>query len=208
MAENETMAPQVHPDVDLPYDIEGLDVIGGLRRMLGKKPLYLSLLRKFVAGQKSAITNFLQALEVNDWETAERVAHTLKGVSGNIGASNLQQLAERLEFAVKEHQPRKSVKAQLDEIRKPLESLIAQLEQKLPEEQGKTTVVVNQEKLKEVCDKLKVLLTDDDSEAVDFLGTNADLLNTAFPDHFRKLEGSIRSFDYEAALLTLGSVFK
>ena len=92
-------------DADLPSGIDGLDMANGLRRVLGKKPLYLSMLRKFVAGQKSATAEILKALEGNDWDTAERLAHTLKGVSGNIGATGLQQLAEKLEAAIKERQP-------------------------------------------------------------------------------------------------------
>jgi HPt (histidine-containing phosphotransfer) domain-containing protein len=195
--------PQAAQDADLPSGIEGLDMANGLRRVLGKKPLYLSMLRKFVAGQKSATAEILKALESDDWGTAERLAHTLKGVSGNIGATGLQQLAEKIETAIKERQPRKAVDNRLDELKKPLENLIAQLEQKLPEEQGKTAVTVNQEKLKAVCDKLEALLADYDSEAGDVLDANADLLNAAFPNHYRKIDDGIRSFDFEAALAAL-----
>jgi signal transduction histidine kinase/DNA-binding response OmpR family regulator len=195
--------PQAAQDADLPSGIEGLDMVSGLRRVLGKKPLYLSMLRKFVAGQKSATAEILKALEGNDWDTAERLAHTLKGVSGNIGATGLQQLAEKLEAAIKERQPRKVVDNRLDELKNPLENLIAQLEQKLPEERGKTAVTVDQEKLKSVCNKLEALLADNDAEAGDVLDANANLLNAAFPNHYRKIDDGIRSFDFEAALAAL-----
>jgi CheY-like chemotaxis protein len=195
--------PQAAQDADLPSGIEGLDMVSGLRRVLGKKPLYLSMLRKFVAGQKSATAEILKALEGNDWDTAERLAHTLKGVSGNIGVTGLQQLVEKLEAAIKERQPRKVVDNRLDELKNPLENLIAQLEQKLPEERGKTAVTVDQEKLKSVCNKLAALLADNDAEAGDVLDANANLLNAAFPNHYRKIDDGIRSFDFEAALAAL-----
>jgi HPt (histidine-containing phosphotransfer) domain-containing protein len=195
--------PQADLDADLPSGIEGLDMVSGLRRVLGKKPLYLSMLRKFVSGQKSATAEIIEVLQGNDWGTAERLAHTLKGVSGNIGATGLQQLAEKLEAAIKERQPRKTVDDRLDELKKPLENLIAQLEQKLPEERNKTTVTVDQKKLKAVCDRLEALLADDDAEAGDVLDENADLLNAAFPTHYRKIDDGIRSFDFEAALAAL-----
>ncbi len=201
-----TAAAKIPPqaaETALPSGIEGLDMANGLRRVLGKKPLYLSMLRKFIAGQKSAATEIIKALEGNDWDTAERLAHTLKGVAGNIGATGLQQLAEKLEAAIKERQPRKAVDDRLDELKKPLETLIAQLEQKLPQEQGKTAVTVDPKKLKEVCDKLETLLVDDDSEAADVMDANADLLNAAFPNHYRKINDGIRSFDFEAALAAL-----
>lgn len=199
----EPLKPQAATDTELPSGIDGLDMNNGLRRVLGKKPLYLSMLRKFVAGQKSAIAAILKALDGNDWDTAERLAHTLKGVSGNIGATLLQQLAEKLEAAIKERHPGYKVNAQIEELSKPLDKLIAQLEQKLPEEQSHVSVLIDPEQLKTVCQRLEILLADDDAEAGDVLGANADLLNSAFPNHYRKIDDSIRSFDFEAALAAL-----
>jgi CheY-like chemotaxis protein len=190
-------------DADLPSGITGLDMTNGLRRVLGKKSLYLSMLRKFVAGQKSAPADILKALAANDWNSAELLAHTLKGVSGNIGATDLQQLAEKFEAAIRERRPRNELDGLLSALKNLLINLIAQLEQKLPKEQVKTSVPVDAAKLKAVCDKLKILLTNDDAEAGDVLEANAQLLNTAFPWHYQKIEAAILSFNFEAALATL-----
>ena len=187
----------------MPFGIKGLDMVNGLRRVLGKKPLYLLMLRKFAAGQKFATEEILKALEGNDVVSAERLAHTLKGVSGNIGATGLQQLAEKIEIAIKECRPRKELDGMLSALRSLLRNIIVQLESKLPEERINATVTVDPVKLKAVCDKLEALLVDDDAEAGDVLDVNADLLNTAFPNHYRKIEDSIRSFDFEAALVAL-----
>ncbi|MDD5708494.1 MAG: response regulator, partial [Kiritimatiellae bacterium] len=193
------------PESELPSGVDGLDMTTGLRRVLGKKPFYVMMLRKFIAGQKSTATDILTALENNDWVTAERLAHTLKGVSGNIGATGLQQLAEKLEAALKERQPRAAVDDRLDGLKRPLEYLLAQLEQKLPEEQGKSAVKVDQAILKAVCDQLEALLADDDIKAGDLLDANADLLHAAFPEHYGRIDGGIRSFDYEAARTALSA---
>jgi CheY-like chemotaxis protein len=195
--------PQAVQHAELPSGIEELDMVSGLRRVLGKKKLYLSMLRKFVAGQKSATTDILKALDDDNWGVAERLAHTLKGVSGNIGATGLQLLAEKLEAAIKERQPRKLVNDRLDDLKNPLDNLIAQLEQKLPEEQGKTAIMVDPEKLKAICDKLEALLTDDDAEAGAVLDANADLLNAAFPQHYRQISDGIQLCDFDAALAAL-----
>ena len=195
--------PQAAAQADLPAGIDGLDMTGGLRRVRGKKPLYLSMLRKFVAGQKSAIPAILKALEGNDWDGAERLAHTLKGVSGNIGATGVQRLAEELEAAIKERQPRGAIDVRLAGLTQPLDALIAQLEQTLPEEQARTAVVVDRDNLEAVCHKLEALLADDDAKAVAMFDANADLLSAAFPSHYRKVEHSIRSFDFAAALEAL-----
>jgi HPt (histidine-containing phosphotransfer) domain-containing protein len=82
--------------------IPGLDVAQGLRRVIGSIPLYLSLLRKFVSGQRDVPDQILQALDRQDWEAAEMLAHTLKGVAGNIGATELQTLATELDRLVAE----------------------------------------------------------------------------------------------------------
>ncbi len=195
--------PVVSEDDGLPTGIDGLDIANGLRRVLGKKPLYLSMLRKFVSGQKSATEGIHKALEGNDCATAERIAHTLKSSSGNIGATDLQQLAEKLEASIRELHPREEVDGLLGVLKTPLENLILQLEQNLPKERGKIVVTVDPEKLKSVCDKLEALLDDDDAEAGDVLDANADLLNAAFPKHYRKIDSGIRSFDFEAALMEI-----
>jgi HPt (histidine-containing phosphotransfer) domain-containing protein len=194
---------QAVEDVDLPSGIAGLDTVSGLRRVIGKKMLYLSMLRQFVTGQKSVLVEIRKALESNLPDTAERHAHTLKGVSGSIGANGLQNLAEEIETAIRERRPREDIDARLDALKTPLEYLITQLENKLPEERVKDAAAVDPEQLKAVCDKLEAMLADDDAEAGDVLDVNADLLNAAFPNHYRKIDEGIRSFDFEASLTAL-----
>jgi two-component system sensor histidine kinase/response regulator len=77
------------------------------------------------------------------------------------------------------------------------------LEQQLPEEQSWAAVTFVPEKLKAVSDKLEALLADDDGEAADVLDANADLLRTAFPNHYRQIADAIRSFDFDKALTAL-----
>jgi CheY-like chemotaxis protein/two-component sensor histidine kinase len=195
--------PQAVPDQDLPTGIAGLDIANGLRRVLGKKPLYLWMLRKFVAGQKTATAEIIRALDDDDQATAERIVHTLKGVAGNIGATGLQQLAENLEGAIREHQPRNAVNAQLRKLDLPLAALIAQLEQQVPEEGRNRAASVDVELLKTVCTQMEALLESDDSEACNLLETHADMLNAAFPGHYPKLDEGIRSLNFETALAAL-----
>jgi len=204
---NPTAAAKVIPkeaqDTRLPSAIEGLNIADGLRRVLGKKPLYLWMLRKFIAGQKTTATEIRNALEVEDWHTAERLAHTLKGVAGNIGATGLSHMAETVETAIRERQARNAIDARLEGLGRPLASLIAQLEQQLPKERRNIAVAVDQKLLRTVCDQMEALLVSDDSAAGDLLDTHADLLNAAFPEHYRKISESIRSLNFETALAAL-----
>ncbi|MFZ4503993.1 MAG: response regulator, partial [Methylovulum sp.] len=195
--------PTLKIDVDLPTNIDGLDITNGLRRMLGKKSLYRAMLHKFIDGQKTVVTDILTTLEEGDWSKAERLAHTLKGVSGNIGATDIQALAEKLETAIKQQSPRKTIDIRLTKLRKTLVVLISALEQQLPIARINLPVAIEQDKLKAVCKQLETLLIDDDVEAGDVLETHADLLNAAFPKEFLTISESIHSFNFEAALLAL-----
>src|SRR6185369_2268252 len=121
---------------EIPESIDGLDIHAGLGRVLGKKPLYLSLLRRYVAGQRCAPQEIRKTLDTNDWATAERLAHTTKGVSGNIGALRIPDHAGDLAHAIRERKPRDEIDRLLRAMEIPLGQLIAALETQLPPEAG------------------------------------------------------------------------
>lgn len=80
----------------------GLDVATGLQRVNGNKALYLQLLNDFLIENGSLCQLLAEALKSNEHERAQRLAHTLRGVSGNIGADELYLTAGTLETAIKE----------------------------------------------------------------------------------------------------------
>ncbi|BBC23868.1 response regulator [Pseudanabaena sp. ABRG5-3] len=184
--------------------IAGLDTVEGLRRVMGKPSLYISILRKFVAGQQDFATQFKQALQNNDHQLAERLAHTLKGVSGNIGAGEIQQLAAALESAIKNQFSPHQIDHLLKSVQQPLAMLIEQLVAQLEPEAALLKVEIDFPKLEEICNKLSALLTEDDAEALDLLQENADLLGTAFPNQYQAIANAINSFDFDTAKTALG----
>lgn len=185
--------------VTIPTDIPGLNICEGLRRVLGKKSLYLSMLRKFVSGQKNFAQQFIQAWEVGDYKLAERLAHTLRGVAGNIGAAEIQAAASTLETAVKNEVSPGEIEAFLLALRQPLETLIDQLEIKLAPEVVTATVDIDLAKLTEVCHQLSHLLLENDAEAAEVLQDNTDLLKNAFPQGYSAIADAVNSFDFDAA---------
>ena len=86
-------------DVKVP-SIEGLDTADGLMRVAGNRRLYLKLLRQFVEQQGQAPARIGEALTAGDATVAERLAHTVKGVAGNLGAGPVQAAAAALEQAI------------------------------------------------------------------------------------------------------------
>ncbi len=190
------------PELATLLDIGGLDTVNGLRHVLGKKALYLSMLRKFVAGQQQVAAEITAALDAADWHAAELLAHTLKGVAANIGANELQAEAALLEAAIRQRRERIELAALLDSAAKILAGLIAELNAKLLIEAGEAAAV-DPLRLQSVCCKLAHLLADSDSEAGDVVDAEADLLRAAFAGSYRAIEMAVRGFDYEAALTAL-----
>jgi response regulator RpfG family c-di-GMP phosphodiesterase len=160
-------------------------------------PIVLARVKNHLA--LKAMTDFLR--DQNDWDIAERLAFTLKGISGKVSINGLQQFADKLDVAVREQRDRN---VHSSENTQP-DNLLARLEQKLLEEQDKT---IDQVKLKAVCDRLQALLAEEDEEAVNVLYINGNLLNLAFPVHYRKINDCIRSFDFKAALAELSTALE
>ncbi len=82
--------------------LPGLDTRDGLSRLGGDANLYWDLLEKFSLNQADTDKKIKEALGVKDMETAARIAHTIKGVAGNIGARQLYETASQLDTAIKE----------------------------------------------------------------------------------------------------------
>jgi len=191
---------------EMPQQIPGLDLRLGLRHVMGKKPLYLSLLRRFVRGQQAGMLPIVQALEAGDTATAERLAHTLKGLAGNIGASALQAAMEPVETALREQAPPATVHTLLAPAANLLTELLAQLQAQLPEQAANPdNGAVDLEQLQLVCHKLQALLAYDDPEAIELLRDHAPLLEAALGASYRTIKTAVDDFDFEEALRVMTS---
>jgi PAS domain S-box-containing protein len=98
-APNALPAVTTLPDFDLPA-IAGIDRAAALLRVGGNAQLLRGLLLQFRLNQAHAITQVRECLAGADFATAARLAHTLKGVSGNVGAQTLHQAASALNQAL------------------------------------------------------------------------------------------------------------
>ncbi len=199
---------------DLP-DIPGLDTALGLKRVMGKKAFYLDMLKKYVENQADVPSQVRLSLEDEDYPTAERLAHTAKGVSGNIGASEIQALAAQVEKAIKERKGRDAIEAFIHPFAEAQKKLVSSLREALAlaEEEiwaAEDAPEVDQEEAAMACRKLAEFLSADDSEAVDYLDEVSPLLRSYLGlSSFRPLEKAVKDYDFEKArelLKALGRV--
>ncbi|MFH1075788.1 MAG: ATP-binding protein [Pseudomonadota bacterium] len=79
--------------------LQGLDIRAGLRRVVGNKKLYCQILEEFLRDHSDTAFKIKSAIEANDLMLGHNLAHTLKGVAGNIGAMRLNEAARGLETA-------------------------------------------------------------------------------------------------------------
>ncbi len=198
--------PTVAPGSELPESLDGIDMALGLQRVRGKKVLFLSMLRKFITGQRDTATLIRQAVEAGDWGTAERLAHTAKGVAGNLGAVELQESAAALEKVFREQSG--ELVQLIGSFEMLLGNLIVELETKLLPEQARLTVVVEDTTLGKVCDTLLILLRADDAAACELFEEHVELLKTAFLREFSRLEAAMNCFNYDGALTILEGAMK
>jgi HPt (histidine-containing phosphotransfer) domain-containing protein len=98
-----------HPESDngapeedqLPESLPGFDLKDGLKRLQGNKKLYRKLLSNFAADYHDVTNQIRAALDAKDFEQAHSLVHNLKGLAGNLAATDLQVAAVSLEKLVK-----------------------------------------------------------------------------------------------------------
>ncbi|MCK6406941.1 MAG: PAS domain S-box protein [Rhodocyclaceae bacterium] len=80
--------------------VPGVDVDAGLQRVRGKSAAYARLLRMFVDGHAADAETLRNLLSGDDRDASQRLAHTVKGAAGMIGAVELQSAAAAVEQAL------------------------------------------------------------------------------------------------------------
>ncbi|AEG94496.1 candidate histidine kinase, unorthodox [Ramlibacter tataouinensis TTB310] len=115
----------------LPSGIAGLDTAKGLSHMMGKPSLYLDMLGRFRASQRDLPERIRQALQAGDRTLAERLAHTLVGTAGMLGATAVAAHAQALELLLREGGTAGQVDQAVEALARPLAELMAALQAQL-----------------------------------------------------------------------------
>ena len=158
--------------------IAGLDTTDGLARVGGNRKLYLRLLGQFIEQQGPAVAQITEAVAKREIALAERLAHSLKGVSGNIGATGVQSTAGALERLIHDRADAKTVEAAIQQVGARLAPLVTELRAALnltaagAPEPSTTTPLPTPAQSREAAVQLAALLAELDPGAVEFLETN------------------------------------
>jgi two-component system sensor histidine kinase/response regulator len=193
------------PESDDFSGVTGLDAADGLTRVAGNRKLYAKLLRQFVESQGPVVALVAEALARGDAALAERLAHTLKGVAGNIGAKPVHAAAATLEKAVRDKAPDAEVDAAKQQVAAVLGPLVADLKSALhsPEPEAiaqPAATPVDPAQTREAADQLTKLLSESDPGAADFIAANRAVLSPLFADGtWSQFESLVQGYSFADA---------
>jgi PAS domain S-box-containing protein len=196
-------------EVILP-EIAGVNLAEGLNRVAGNRRLYRDLLGQFAVKQGDAAAQISAALESGDSKLAERIAHTVKGVAGNLAITEVQSAAQRVEKAIREGQD--SATVPLDAFATLLGTQVHAIEQALHESAPAPPEQVlpshfNGEAASAAIARLKGLLDASDGDAEEAFGSLRDVVaGVVDKPQLDALGSSISDFDFEAALVELDGI--
>jgi PAS domain S-box-containing protein len=207
-AEQKQSPKAVKPADELPV-VAGLDTRDGLTRVAGNRNLYLKLLRQFVDQQGLALEQVSAALEKGEAPVAVRLAHTLKGVAGNIGAKAVQVAAARVEKLIRENADVAELRSAGEAASAVLNPLINELRtafdrQISPEVPQTTTVIADPAGSREASNQLTILLSDFDPVAAEFIETKRTLLQPLFTsESWADFEKLVQDYNFNEARMLL-----
>ncbi len=203
--------PAVHKPVQqagaIPQ-IEGVDTEAGLKRVAGNVNLYRTLLGRFVEQQADA-ADAIRLGMADDLPTAERRAHTVKGVAGNLGALAMQKCAAELERALKQQdivlakqlvEPFGLELARTISVIKHALASVAQAQQASP-------LGLDPAALKPILLRMRAMFGDDDGESLDyFLEVREQLSSCISASLLDEMQKAVGDFDFGAAVACLDRI--
>jgi two-component system sensor histidine kinase/response regulator len=161
----------------------------------------LALLRRFAERQASVAEEIAAALRHGDRETAARLAHTLRGLAGSIGADALAAQAQRVEAAVRAGRDGNSLAPDVERLGAVLAGLIDDLRRALPQPPPPPVSDGSDRRhAGAAARRLATLLADSDVAAIVFLTENSALLRDTLGEHFSQIKAAVEEFDFATAL--------
>ncbi len=183
--------------------IPGLDAERGLRA-LGRLAPYLRLLRQYAVDHADDMTRLRQRMSEGDREAARRLAHTLKGNSGSLGATDVQHLATELDAAIRAGSDATEIERLACSVESELQRLATAITAALPDEAvAPYAGEVGWTMVRQVLAELETTLAASSMRANQLIDTHAALLGAALGAPGAELQRQIGHFLYPEALATL-----
>ena len=187
-------------------DIDGLDAAGGLRRA-GKNPkLYRQMLATFARDYADYSDAFANYFAHAQWEEAERLAHTLKGLAGTLGINDVPRPAGELEAACKSRQAEVAAAA-LHTLTPLLTPLLVALQQHFAGDESAASISgpdlaesSQAGQLPDCLPQLRKLLGEGDSDAIELWEKHhKEFARVMSPQQVQRISTALQNFEFDAA---------
>jgi PAS domain S-box-containing protein len=192
---------QVAPASRETADVRRLDTRLGLSRVRGNETLYRRLLGEFPGKFNDIVAAISERLAAGDTTGARRLAHTLKGVAGNIGAMALYAIASEVETCITAGPQRCDILiGQLgQELANTRERIEAYLEKTTAATAATGDVVASPAELAASLEELLALLAQNDTRALDVFAALAAAARPAAPQLVDAVADALRKLDFKHA---------
>ena len=194
----------------LPERLPGFDMDAGLDRLSGNTRSYANLLRRFADDYHDATEELARLLDMGDMEALRHQVHSIKGVAGNLGATEVEKAARDMELAIV--QGEKNIPELLGNLAAALGPSLEALRQFFTEQTpatkndspGAKPPFLPEGALDRLAELLKI--NDTDTEAV--FEEIREALFAGAPLEAGELEKRIRNFDFKGALELLAKIVR
>jgi two-component system, sensor histidine kinase and response regulator len=195
--------------------LPGVDVEAGLQRVLGNEDTYRLLWSRFVQDQADVVGRIDELMAQGRRDDAVLLAHTLRGVAGNLGARRVQALAATLETGLESDLPAQELVSVREQLAQELQQLVievagrlhptAELTRPAPlqaleeaEETSFASMLATPE-FRRRCDHLLKLLTLGDAEAPEFALDMMRGLREMLGPEALAFDEALRHFEFDKA---------
>jgi len=180
-----------------------LDTEAALARLGGNQTLYHRLLNMFCEENAQTAQKIRQAWLTGQSDEARRLAHTIKGLAGTIGATALANAAKALETSIAQNQTA-LVEQYIEQTEACLTELIGTIASTKKSVQSENTSTFAPESIRVNLKKLMRLLEEGNVEAVDITEQLLkDMDGTQIQQEFASVAQTIRRYDFTSALEVL-----
>ncbi|MGD8931423.1 MAG: transporter substrate-binding domain-containing protein [Chromatiales bacterium] len=198
----------------IPDGFQDIELSEGLLRVGGNRRLFIKLLNDFYLHHHNSCERISQALDDGALQEAHLLAHTLQGVSGNLGCRKLEAVARDLDLAIKQQSMSKILveKVEFCQVAKRTFDILASLLASWGEpgsgyakkcrmdDSGPGNINLD------IIQELYYLLQNGDpnvNELMDSLQDAMDLSNSEIAEQTERLKHQVADYEYDEALITL-----
>jgi len=218
-----TMPHTVLPEIaDSFPEIDGIDIQAGMGAVNGNRELYANLLHNFHNRHRGIAEEIQIELGHGNLIVAQRMAHTIKGVTGTLGAKKLSEISFQLESAIKNDDTNRipdllgrfakeitRVMSALDEFAR--NERVGQTEKKVTDRELPTQApkAINKPRLKKLFQKLSDRIDERDADVIKLVAEIKTVLGPSnIVASFLKLASKVDSFKFEEAKKALDQAAK